>query len=51
MLMRTTAAVALIKMIFKQRRNHWLGHVLRRTKDCIIKQVHLAAPLPDWPSR
>ena len=35
-------------IIVKQRRLCWLGHVLRRPKDRIIKQVLVAAPLPDW---
>ena len=38
-------------MIVKQRRLRWLGHVLRRPNDRIIKQVLLAVPLPDWRRR
>ena len=34
--------------IVKQRRLPWLGHVLRRPNDRIIKQVLQAASLPDW---
>ena len=37
--------------VIKQRRLHWLGLVLRRPNDRIIKQVLLAAPLLDWHRR
>ena len=35
-------------MIVRQMRLRWLDNVLRRPNDRIIKQVFLAAPLPDW---
>jgi len=37
--------------IVKQRRQRWLGHVLRRPNDRTIKQLLLATPLPDWRRR
>jgi len=41
-------AITAIKSNPSLRLSRWLGHVLRRPNNRIMKQVLLAAPLQDW---